>query len=123
MSLREWGTYMTSPDSVNQLVLATVAGSQAGELVDRLVRSGFYVTQIDSRGGILHEATVSLLIGFDRVRLPRLLEHVRDCCHTRRQFIPAHAEAPILEAQTVMIEAEIGGATVFVFDVERFEQL
>ena len=114
---------MTLPENVNQLVFATVAGSQAGEFVDRLIRSEFHVTQIDSRGGILHEATVSLLIGLDRARLPRLLEHVRECCHTRRQFIPAHAEAPILEAQTVMIEAEIGGATVFVFDVERFEHL
>jgi uncharacterized protein YaaQ len=29
----------------------------------------------------------------------------------------------MLEAQSVMIEAEVGGASVFVFDVERFEQL
>lgn len=108
---------------VNQLVIATVAGTQAGTLTDRLTQDGFYVTQVDSSGGILHEATTSLLIGLDRARLPRLLKHVRECCPTRRQFIPAHVEAPLLEVQPVMIEAEAGGATVYVLDVERFEQV
>jgi uncharacterized protein YaaQ len=114
---------MNTTETVNQIVFATVAGSQAGELSKRLLRERFHVTEIDSRGGILHEATVSLLIGLDRMRLPRLLELLRRYCRRRRKFIPAHAEAPFFEAPTVMIEAEVGGATVYAFDVERFEQL
>ena len=114
---------MTSSDVVNQLVIATIAGAQAGALTDRLTRDGFAVTQVDSSGGILYEATVSLLIGLNRARLPRLLEHIRECCHTRRRFIPAHVEAPLLEIQPVMIEAEVGGATIYALDVERFERL
>ncbi len=114
---------MAASKVVNQLVVATVAGSQAGELTERLTGDGFYVTQINSSGGILHEATVSLLIGLDGARLPRLLEHVRELCPTRLKFLPAHVEGPFLETQPVMIEAMVGGATVYVFDVERFEQL
>jgi len=113
----------TVSEKVNQLVFATVAGSQAGKLVDRVTKDGFFVTEIDSQRGILHESTTSLLIGLDAARLPRLMKHVRECCHTRRQYIPAHVEAAIFEAQPVMIEAEVGGATIFVFAVERFEQL
>jgi len=108
---------------VNQLVIATVPGGQADALTDGLTRDGFHVTQVDSSGGILYEATVTLLIGLDRLLLPRLLEQIRECCHTRRRFIPAHVEAPLLEIQPVMIEAEVGGATVYALDVERFEQL
>lgn len=114
---------MAPRQTVNQLALVTVASSQAGALVKRLTGDGFYVTEIHSRGGVLYEATVSLLIGLDRSRLPRLMTHIRECCKTRRQYVPAYAEAPMLEAQSVMIEAEIGGASVFVFNVERFEQL
>jgi uncharacterized protein YaaQ len=114
---------MAATQSVNLLVFASVARSQVGALVKRLTGDKFHVTEIDSQGGILVEATVSLLIGLDRSRLPNLLKHIRDCCHTRRQYVPAYAEAPMLEAQSVMIEAEVGGASVFVFDVERFEQL
>jgi len=114
---------MATHKSIDQLVFATVAGSQAGELIAQLTRDDFFVTQIDSRGGLLHEATVTLLIGLDKPRLPVLLKHIRICCRTRRQFLPAHAEAPFLETPPVMIEAEIGGAMVYAFDVERFEQL
>ena len=111
-----------NPQPVNQLVIATVAGAQAGTLAERLTQDGFYSTQIDSSGGILYEATVSLLIGLDRTRLPHLLGLLRECCRAHRRFIPAHVEAPLLEIQPVMIEAEVGGATVHVLDVVRFEQ-
>ncbi|NLF01924.1 MAG: hypothetical protein GX601_13205 [Anaerolineales bacterium] len=114
---------MKPEKTVNQLVVATVAGAQANTLTDRLTQAGFYATQIDSSGGILYEATVSLLIGLDRTQLPQLLEQFRECCSSRRRFIPAHVEAPLLEIQPVMIEAEVGGATVYVLDVERFEQV
>lgn len=114
---------MTPRNVINQLVIATVSGAQAGTLTDRLTHDGFSVTQVDSSGGLLYEATVSLLIGLNKARLPRMLEHVRECCHTRRRFIPAHVEAPLLEIQPVLIEAEVGGATIYVLDVERFEQL
>ena len=114
---------MAPPNVVNQLVIATVTGSQAGALTDRLTRDKFYVTRVDSGGGILREATISLIIGLDRARLPRLLKHVRECCPTQRRYIPAHVEAPLLEIQPMMIEAEVGGATVYALDVERFEQL
>ena len=113
---------MTTGRIVNQLVIATVTGSQSGMLTDRLTGEGFSVTQIDSSGGIISEATISLLVGLDGRRLPLVLEAIRECCHVRRRYIPAHVEAPLLEVQPVMIESEVGGATVIVLDVERFEQ-
>lgn len=114
---------MKPQNNVNQLVIAAVARAQASTLADRLINDGFYVTQVDSSGGILHEATVSLLVGLDQTHLPRLLEHIRECCRTCRRFIPTHVGTPLLEIQPMMIEAEVGGATVHVLNVERFEQL
>lgn len=114
----------TSDDAIiDQLVIATVAGEQSRALTRRLLQDGFYVTQVDSCGGILYESTASLLIGLEKAHLPRLLEHFRECCYTHKRFIPAHAETPMLEIQPVMIEAEVGGALIYVLDVERFEQI
>jgi uncharacterized protein YaaQ len=108
---------------VNRLVVATVSKSQATQLTSRLVRDGFYVTQIDSRSSIWHEATLALLIGLGSEHLPHLLEHVRTCCSRRVRFLPAHAESPFLENPPVMIETEVGGAVIYVLEVERFEQI
>lgn len=110
-------------DAVNQLVVATVAGEQAGELMRALLEDGFQVTRMDSSGGMLQEAAVSLLIGLDRARLPRLLEHVRTHCRTYTRYVPAHLEVTMAEVQPLVIEAQAGGATVYVLDVERFEQI
>ncbi len=108
---------------VNQLVIVTVSSAQVGSLIDRLIQDGFYVTEIDSSGAILYGATASLVIGLNESRLPHLLELLRDCCRTRQQFIPAHVEAPLLEIQPMMIESVVGGATIYVLEVERFEQV
>jgi uncharacterized protein YaaQ len=117
------GGMQQGKERVNQLVIATVSSSQAGMLTNRLTRDGFYVTEIASSGGIIGETTLSLLIGLDSSRLPRLLKHIRECCATYRRFIPAHVETPMFEFNPLMIEAEAGGATVYVLEVERFEQL
>ena len=114
---------MTTGHSVNQLVIATVARFQARTLTDRLTAEGFSVTQVDSSGGLLDEATVSLLIGLDGRRLGQALEAIRKCCRVQRRYVPTFVADALLDDEPVMIETERGGATVIVLDVERFEQL
>ena len=114
---------MTTGHGIDQLVVATVARFQARTLTDRLISQGFSVTQVDSSGGILNEATVSLLIGLDGKRLPQALKTIRECCRVQRRYLPALVEDPLLEGGPVVIETEEGGATVVVLEVERFEQL
>lgn len=109
--------------SIDQLVLATISGEQTAELVLQLTQAGYYVTMVDSRGGLLDERTSTLLIGLQRGQGPALLETLRTECRTRRRLIPAQLETPLASAQTLMIEAETGGAIIYLFDVERFEAL
>lgn len=109
--------------AISQLVILTTAGGQAGELTRVLIRDGFYVTQIASSGGMIEETAVSLLIGLDRVRLPRLLEHIRARCRTQTRYIPAHLEVAPAEIQPLAIETQVGGAIVYGLEVERFEQI
>lgn len=108
---------------VNQLVIAIVTGRQVDEVIRTLVKDGFYVTQIDSTSGFLQEATASLLIGLDQARLPHLLERLRTLCLPQTRYLPVHLEVTMTEIQPMMIETQVGGATVFVLNVERFEQV
>ncbi len=114
--------HRTAP-TVDQLVIVTVAHSQARALTDYLTQQGYYITQIDSQDGIWNEATASLLIGLNHRRLPPLLAHLREQCASQRRFVSAHITPPLLELQPPVIEVEIGGATIYVLDVEQFEQI
>jgi uncharacterized protein YaaQ len=114
-------------NDINQLVFVTVVGAQSGELMRRLSQEGFYFTEIDSMGGLLYgmlqEPSACLMIGLNQDRLLPLFRIIEECCHTRRQYIPARVDVPQLQLQPVMIEAELGGATVYALEVEKFEQL
>ncbi len=107
---------------INELVVVVAADEQLGDLTHQLVNGGFYFTLVDSSGGFLQNATACLLIGINSARREALLKIIRSCCHTRRTYIPARIENPLMQGQPLMIEAEMGGATIFVVDVERFEQ-
>jgi uncharacterized protein YaaQ len=113
---------MTAQGSVDQLAIVTVSAAQARSLTDSLVEEGYSVTQVDSDGGVLTEPTVSLLVGLASDRLPRLLDLVGTRCPSRRRLMPAHAETPLVEVRPMLVEVEVGGASVYVVEVERFEQ-
>lgn len=114
---------MSRFDTIDQLCLVTVLGEQAGELTARLLRDGFHVTEMNTSGGLLQDTQVSLLIGLSQQRQRQLLAHIRDCCRRHTRFIPAHLEGSSSLFQPAIIEAEVGGAIIYVLPVERFEQL
>ncbi len=115
---------MTNNDQdVTLLVIAIVSNEQINDLTQELIKGGFYFTRVDSNGGILEKSTISLLVGINQLRLDPLLEIIRKFCKTKLKFIPARVEAPMMQGQPLMIEAEVGGATVYVVEVEQFVQL
>lgn len=108
---------------IDQLVIVIVSSSQAGMLMERLSQEDFHYTKVDSSGGFLHEATLCMFIGLDHERRAKLLNTIRQNCHRRKIYIPAHMDVTQIQGQPLMIEAEVGGATMFTLNVERFEQL
>jgi uncharacterized protein YaaQ len=111
-----------NPIPVDQLAVVTAFESQVNPLMARLTGAGFYVTQINTSGGLLYDARISLMIGLNQTRLTDLLAHIRACCGTEVHFVPAYGETLAIEAQPMLFEAEVGGATIFVLDVEHFVQ-
>jgi len=113
---------MRENNGINLLTIVIVANEQINELTQELIKGNYYFTRINSSGGILERETVSLLVGINKSRFDPLLTIINKCCHTRMKYIPARMEAPLMQGQPLMIEAEVGGATVYAVEVERFEQ-
>ncbi len=51
------------------------------------------------------------------------LKAIRERCRVQRRYLPALVGDGFLDGGPAVIEAEEGGATVIVLNVERFEQL
>ncbi len=105
-----------------KLILAIIQDEDAPATLQALVERGYRVTRIASTGGFLRQGNTTLLIGVEDHQVPEVVEILRRCCRTRTSYLPVAVEATGL-LQAHMIEVEIGGATIFVLDVERFETL
>ena len=112
-----------SQPSLDRLVILTVIGSQADPLMKHLNRDSFQFTVINSTSEMMQEPVICLMIGFSHERLPGLLEIVRADCRVYHKFIPTQSLLPGELSGLPMVEAELGGARVYMLNVERFEQL
>mgnify|MGYP000862255479 CR=1 FL=1 len=110
--------------SGRKLILAIVSNDDSSKVSSRLNNEGFSVTRLATTGGFLMSGNTSLLIGTDDQNLDRVLDLIKTNCKKRSRMVPSsgaygmggmHAPLPV--------EVSVGGATVFVLDIERFEKI
>ena len=107
-----------------QLVLAIVQDEDAGPVIEALTSAGFRATRINTVGGFLRKGNATVVVGVEKTRLHRALLIIRDNCETRTEFFVPTAPGEVGEPYPLdPIQVQVGGATVFVLDVERFERL
>jgi len=104
-----------------KLIVSIVHSDDADALIRALQDKGHRCTKISTTGGFLREGNATILIGADPAQVDTVLEIIRDSCHSRTQMVsplPPVAEAGELYVPRP-VEVQIGGATVFVLDVEQ----
>jgi uncharacterized protein YaaQ len=108
-----------------KLVTAIVHSEDAANLVDALLEKEFRATRLQSSGGFLKQGNATILVGVEDDQVDTVLELISANGHARRQFV--NPMPPIMEPgefyMPYPVEVEVGGATVFVLPVERFERL
>jgi uncharacterized protein YaaQ len=87
-----------------KLVIAVVHQTDGEDILRALTEAGFGVTRIASSGGFLRRGNATLLIGSEADKVPAVLQLIRE-----------HSAPPI--------DPGLRRASVFVLNVERFEQL
>lgn len=106
-----------------KLVIAIVNRDDANTVTQNLAKQGFYSTKLASSGGFLLAGNITLLIGVADEKVEQVIDVIREHSHSRKQLIPATSEMGMAYLPTMPVEVTVGGATVFVVDVERFERL
>jgi uncharacterized protein YaaQ len=108
-----------------KLVIAIVHERDKQKIGDSLLQAGLQFTVIATTGGFLRDGNSTMLIGAPQERVDEIMELIRSCCSIREQFV---AQPPLDMVGTggmLMnpIKVSVGGAIVFVVDVERFERV
>jgi uncharacterized protein YaaQ len=108
-----------------KLIVAIVHNEDAGVLVDALLEREFRATRLHSSGGFLKQSNATILVGVDDLQVDDVMAIIRANCKSRTQVV--NPMPPIMEPGEFFmpypLEVEVGGATVFVVPIERFERL
>lgn len=107
-----------------KMVMAIVHADDAGQLTKALSQAGYGVTQARSAGGFLRRQNTTIFAGVPERDVEHVLQIIRERCRSRTEQVTPLP--PVVEPGEVYmpypLEVEVGGATVFVLDVERFEK-
>ncbi len=106
-----------------KLIIAIINYDDAGAVIQNLSKSGFSSTRLSTTGGFLLAGNVTLLIGVEAEQVQQVVDIIRRHSHSRRQLMPAITEMSHGFMPVMPVEVTVGGATLFVVDVERFERL
>jgi len=108
-----------------KLIMAIVQHKDQRKVTDALLERGYQFTNIASTGGLLREGNVTFVIGVDEGQVDEVIQVIGANSKTREQLVnvfPPTIE-PIGTCIPNPVKVQVGGATIFVVDVERFAKL
>ncbi len=107
-----------------KLVLSIVNHDDAHAVISQLTQGGFQVTKLATTGGFLMAGNVTILIGVEDDRVDAALEIIKKHSCSRKKVVPTAAEFTVGNMiPTVPVDVTIGGATVFVLNIEKYEKM
>ena len=131
-----------------KLVFAIVHDEDGRKVTDELNKSGFSVTKLCSTGGFLRSGNTTLLVGVEAEKLETVLSIIRKKSKSRKKMVSysmlptgmsdmftpysagigATGTSVVTEdldgiASTGAVELTVGGAIIFVVNVEHFEKV
>jgi uncharacterized protein YaaQ len=106
-----------------QAMLAIIQSRDADAAVDELKRLNLpCLLPISSSGGFLRESNTALLMAIPPRQLGRVTSILRKTCHRRTAHVPTYYVEASYVISAFPIEVEVGGATIFICDIERYEE-
>ncbi|HSH36938.1 cyclic-di-AMP receptor [Schnuerera sp.] len=103
-----------------KLIIAIVQDQDAPSLIDDLTEQEYRVTKLASTGGFLKSGNTTLLMGVEDEKVDKVIKIIEDNCKTRD--ITTSLLTVSMPGDTYIpypLEVKVGGATLFILDVEK----
>ena len=107
-----------------KLVIGIINSDDANDLLAEITKASFQATKLATSGGFLKMGNVTVLVGVEDEQVDEVVEIFRSCCSRRTQMIsstPPYMGAGFISSAPVQVT--IGGATLFIIDVDKMIKL
>ena len=107
-----------------KLVIGIINSDDANDLLAEITKASFQATKLATSGGFLKMGNVTVLVGVEDEQVDEVVEIFKSCCSRRTQMIPT---APHYMGEgftsAAPVQVTIGGATLFIIDVDKMIKL
>lgn len=106
---------------MKKMVMAVIPRDQAHAVLETLITSGYPVTFTESRGGVLRQAQNTLYTCVEEEGVDGVLDIIRQHCLSQVKVETEDDAGPPATSGVLPITTNLGGAVIFVWDVQRVE--
>ena len=107
-----------------KLIVAIINNDDANAVTSNLTKAGYSATKLNTSGGFLRAGNITLLIGVEKSKVDDVINIIGEYSSQRKKITPVNTTY-IGESMlsSMPVEVTVGGATIFVTDIERFEKV
>lgn len=106
-----------------KMIMAVVSGDDSNAVSAALTKARFSVTKLATTGGFLMSGNTTFLIGVDDDKVSDVIDIIAKHSKKRKQMVPSAGMMDVGMYSAFPVEVTVGGAIVFVMNVERFEKV
>ena len=106
-----------------KMIMAIVSGDDSSAVSAALTKARYSVTKLATTGGFLMSGNTTFLIGIDEEKVDDVISLISSHSKKRKQVMPAATSYGVGMYDPLPIEVTVGGASIFVMDIERFKKV
>ena len=106
-----------------KLVLAIVSNDDSSMVSTALTREGFHVTKLATTGGFLMAGNTTFITRVEDKKVDRVIEIISAQSSKRTQIVPSTTTVDMGMYSSFPVEVTVGGSTIFVLNIERYEKV
>ncbi|MFR1476632.1 cyclic-di-AMP receptor [Hydrogeniiclostridium mannosilyticum] len=106
-----------------KLIFAIVSNDDSGMVSAALTKGGFSVTKLATTGGFLMAGNTTFIVGTEDENVDKVIDIIAKQSSRRSQMVPSATSMDVGMYTSFPVEVTVGGATVFVLSVDRFEKV
>lgn len=103
-----------------KLILAIVSNEDQNKVSKALVKQNFFVTKLATTGGFLSSKSTTFLIGTNDEKVIDVIEIIEAHSKSRSKAVPSSIANDFGMFSNIPAQVKIGGATIFILNVDQF---
>jgi len=106
-----------------KLICAIVSNDDSGAVSSAITKEGFSITKLATTGGFLMAGNTTFISGVDDDKVDTIIDIISKNSSRRTQIVPSTSTMDIGMYSSFPVEVTVGGSTIFVLNVDRFERV